>query len=308
MTSRVATAVLIVFILSACSTPPAAPKKRIAPAPAKKEINVVIDPDNNKKPGGYYQNDGPATPPANTPIAAEPIPKNEPELPRANVPYTVEGEVVTPMQGKQAYREQGLASWYGKQFHGRKTASGEKFNMFAYSAAHRTLPIPSYARVTNPKNGKSAIVRINDRGPFHKKRLLDLSYAAALKLDIIKSGQATVLIERVFPDSAAINAAKTADSVEAPSADNDVANIDSNKHYWQLGAFKYIATAKHTANQIRSKLSSNGVIITQIAGYYRVLAGPFSTESEAENQRDNITNALGHSPFLFRPLKLATNP
>lgn len=308
MTLRFATAVLIAFALSACSTPPTAPKKRIAPAPAKKEIKVVIDPENNKKPGGYYENDGPATPPANTPVAVEPIPKDEPALPRANVPYKVEGEVVTPMQDKQAYREQGVASWYGKQFHGRKTASGEKFNMFAYSAAHRTLPIPCYARITNPKNGKSVIVRINDRGPFHKKRLIDLSYAAALKLDFIKSGQTSVIIERVFPDSAAVNAAKTVDAAETTTTDNDAQAIDSNKLYWQLGAFKYIATAKHTANRIRPKLSGSGVIISQIAGYYRVLAGPFNTEAEAENQRETISSALGSSPFLFRPMKLANNP
>jgi rare lipoprotein A len=96
---------------------------------------------------------------------------------------------------KQPYCQTGQASWYGKRFHGKKTASGERFNMYAISAAHRTLPIPSYAKVTNLNNGKSIVVRINDRGPYRKKRILDLSYAAAKELDFTKKGHIKVFIE-----------------------------------------------------------------------------------------------------------------
>jgi rare lipoprotein A len=113
-----------------------------------------------------------------------------------NKPYSVNGRSYTPVTGDKAIAEKGLASWYGKKFHGRKTASGEVYNMYAMTAAHKTMPIPSYARVRNPANGREIVVRVNDRGPFHSDRIIDLSYTAALKLGVL-GGVAPVEVERI---------------------------------------------------------------------------------------------------------------
>jgi len=150
------------------------------------------------KRGGYYQNDGPpdraAADPAATPDA---VPRVEPVHPRANRPYTALGGSYVPLTGDVAFRQRGLASWYGKQFHGNRTASGEIYDMMAMTAAHPTLPIPSYVRVTALRSGRSVIVRVNDRGPFNSPRLIDLSYAAAKQLEMVDSGEARVRLELI---------------------------------------------------------------------------------------------------------------
>jgi rare lipoprotein A len=117
----------------------------------------------------------------------------------ANKPYQALGREYVPMTRDLAFSERGLASWYGRQFHGRRTASGEPYDMYAMTAAHPTLPIPSYARIRNPANGRKVIVRINDRGPFHAGRIVDLSYTAALRLDLLR-GVAPVELERITYD------------------------------------------------------------------------------------------------------------
>ena len=152
------------------------------------------------KPGGYYKDDGPhANPPANLDRVPDAVPKSEPLHKYANQPYTALGNKYTPMTSVQPFRQRGLASWYGKRYHGQKTSSGEVYDMYQMTAAHPTLPIPSYARVTNVKNGKSVVVRINDRGPFKSSRVIDLSYVAAYKLGYIQDGQATVEVESIVP-------------------------------------------------------------------------------------------------------------
>jgi len=117
----------------------------------------------------------------------------------ANKPYTVLGRDYVPIARDSAFKERGLASWYGKKFHGRRTANGETYDMYAMTAAHPTLPLPSYARIRNPANGREIVVRINDRGPFHAGRIVDLSYAAALRLDLLR-GVAPVELERLTFD------------------------------------------------------------------------------------------------------------
>lgn len=142
--------------------------------------------------------DGPLpNPPPDLAKVPDALPRIEPVRSGGpNKPYEVGGDRYQPITGDATYAERGLASWYGRKFHGRPTASGEVYNMYAMTAAHATLPIPSYARVRNPANGKEVIVRINDRGPFHKGRIIDLSYTAALKLDVL-NGVAPVEIERI---------------------------------------------------------------------------------------------------------------
>jgi rare lipoprotein A len=150
--------------------------------------------------GGYYKDDGPhANPPTNLDRVPDAVPKSEPLHKFANRPYTAMGMSFTPMTAVQPFKQRGMASWYGKRYHGQKTSSGEVYDMYQMSAAHPTLPIPSYARVTNVKNGRSVVVRINDRGPFRSGRVIDLSYVAAHKLGYIQAGEAMVEVESVVP-------------------------------------------------------------------------------------------------------------
>lgn len=161
---------LLALLLAACGTVPKPPATPDVPA-AKRSADIAKTPD--------------ATP------QIEPVREGGP-----NKPYALGGRSYTPQTGDKPFTERGIASWYGKPFHGRRTASGEVYNMFAMSAAHKTLAIPSYARVRNPANGREVIVRVNDRGPFHKGRVIDLSYAAAMKLGVT-NGLATVEVERI---------------------------------------------------------------------------------------------------------------
>ena len=154
----------------------------------------------SSSPGGYYKDDGPhANPPANLDRVPDAVPKSEPLHKFANRPYSAMGASYVPLTSVQPFRQRGVASWYGKRYHGQKTSSGEVYDMYQMTAAHPTLPIPSYARVTNTKNGKSVVVRINDRGPFRSGRVIDLSYVAAYKLGYIQAGEATVEVESIVP-------------------------------------------------------------------------------------------------------------
>jgi rare lipoprotein A len=147
--------------------------------------------------GGYYKDDGPGDRPPTS--VADAVPRAEPLHKFANRPYKAMGKEYVPLTSVQPFRQRGMASWYGKRYHGQKTSSGEIYDMYAMSAAHPTLPIPSYARVTNVSNGKSVVVRINDRGPFHSARVIDVSYAAAYKLGFIAAGAAQVEVEAIVP-------------------------------------------------------------------------------------------------------------
>ncbi|MFC3148787.1 septal ring lytic transglycosylase RlpA family protein [Piscinibacterium candidicorallinum] len=146
--------------------------------------------------------DGPGDkPPANWASIPSAVPRDEPAAREArgpNKPYEVLGQRYTPRVGDAPFRERGLASWYGRKFHGNRTASGEIYDMYGMTAAHRTLPLPSYARVTNVANGRSVIVRVNDRGPFKAGRVIDLTWTAAAQLGFINQGEAEVIVERVL--------------------------------------------------------------------------------------------------------------
>ncbi len=134
------------------------------------------------------------------PPVAGPVPKLEPLLRHANRPYRLRGRKYRPLTELQPFRQRGVASWYGRAFHGRRTATGERFDMNAMSAAHPTLPLPSYVRVTNLGNGTSVIVRVNDRGPFAHDRVIDLSKEAARHLGILKGGLAAVELNLIVPE------------------------------------------------------------------------------------------------------------
>ena len=154
----------------------------------------------SSKKGGYYKDDGPgANAPSNLSSIPDASPRTEPLHRFANRPYEVFGKKYLPLASVQPFHQRGIASWYGKRFHGQKTASGESYDMYAMSAAHPTLPIPSYARITSLRTGQQVVVRINDRGPFHANRVIDLSYAAAYRLGLIGTGSGEVEIEAIVP-------------------------------------------------------------------------------------------------------------
>jgi len=153
-----------------------------------------------KRGGAYYQDDGPGdNTPSNLDQLPDATPRVEPYLSGANRPYTVFGHEYVPVTSDRPFSERGVGSWYGRKFNGQRTSSGEIYDMYAMTAAHPTLPIPSYARVTNVSNGRSVIVRINDRGPFHSGRIIDLSYAAANRLGYVAQGSTTLEVERLLP-------------------------------------------------------------------------------------------------------------
>jgi rare lipoprotein A len=152
-----------------------------------------------KRPGGYYKDDGPPAQAPNLAAIADAVPRHEPLHRWANRPYEALGKRYVPLTRVGPFQQRGAASWYGKRFHGKPTSSGEAYDMYKMSAAHPILPIPSYVRVTNLANGRKVVVRVNDRGPFHAGRVIDLSYAAAYKLGYIAAGSARVLVEQVVP-------------------------------------------------------------------------------------------------------------
>lgn len=185
-----------VLVLSGCSSYPLAPS---AP-PTKQPTSPGAVPPSTQRSGGYYLDDGPGTnAPQDFSKIPDAVPKFEPLIPGANRPYEVMGEVYFPDTSNLPFSEQGIATWYGRKYHGKPTSSGEVYDMYGMTGAHKTMPIPSYARVTDTKTGKSVIVKINDRGPFFPGRVIDLSYAAAAKLGFAGKGSTTVIVERVFP-------------------------------------------------------------------------------------------------------------
>jgi rare lipoprotein A len=151
--------------------------------------------------GGYYQNDGPGEDiPADIASIPDAVPRIEPYAPANMRPYSAMGAQYVPITDGRPFSQEGVASWYGRQFHGERTANGERYDMYAMTAAHPTLPLPSYARVTNLANRRSVVVRINDRGPFLQSRIIDLSYAAAAKLGFVNQGSARVRVDAITPD------------------------------------------------------------------------------------------------------------
>jgi rare lipoprotein A len=275
----------LAFVLAACGT-----------ASKKSTQGPVEGP---KKPS-YYSDDGPPdSVPANLADIPEAVPRDEPYNRFANKPYTVFGRTYVPVLNKEPTKERGIASWYGKKFHGQKTASGETYDMFAMTAAHPTLPIPSYARVTNLKTGKSTIVRINDRGPFHSDRIIDLSYAAASRIGIAAPGSGMVEVERVFSATGApvviATVAPPPPVVETPMV------IEESRGLWlQVGAFSSRESADNFKDKAARDLSWNNEPLDLAArdGLYRVRLGPYRTREEANAIAAKVRETLGFAPTV----------
>lgn len=215
--------------------------------------------------------------------AADAVVKPEKLHVSANRSYKVAGKRYTPMNQVAAFSQTGNASWYGGKFHGRKTSGGERYDMNAFTAAHKTLPIPSYVRVTNTKNGKSVIVRVNDRGPFHGNRIIDVSKAAAQRLGFVSQGTAHVKIEQIVPGKAAVS-------------DNKDIFVDLKAFGTEREAQAYL---NQTAQNLAAALSSANLSVEKRRYEYVVKMGPFNSPeraAEAENKARGLTQAaLGAS-------------
>ena len=199
------------------------------------------------------------------------VPKIEPKSRYGNpASYVVFGKRYYVMDSSRGYVEKGIASWYGTKFHGRRTSSGETYDMYAMTAAHKTLPLPTYVRVTNLNNNKSVILKVNDRGPFHENRIIDLSYTAAIKLDIIKKGTGLVEV-RAIESGSSLDNILSEENVQETST-------KSISFYIQVGTFSKLENAEI----LKRKLSSFGDNLIKISSvtisgkmFYRVRIGPF---------------------------------
>lgn len=208
------------------------------------------------------------------------VPKNEPLSKYGNPPsYRVAGKTYVVQRSAKGYRARGNASWYASKFHQQRTSSGEPYDMYALTAAHRTLPIPCYLRVTNLQNRRSIIVRVNDRGPFHQDRLIDLSYGAAVKLGIFPKGTAPVEIEAVSPSW-------------SPSR-----STSPKGHYFiQVGAFQSNPFAQQFKQKV-SRISSKPIQVVHARGRYLVQMGPFSSMGETEQMKKVLARYGIHGVF-----------
>jgi rare lipoprotein A len=274
------------------------------------------------KGGGYYLDDGPGdNAPANIGSIPDAVPRVEPLHRGALRPYTVMGRNYVPMTAVAPYRARGVASWYGRRYHGKQTSSGEIYDMYGMTAAHTTLPIPSYARITNIATGKSVVVRVNDRGPFIDSRLIDLSYTAAYKLGVLAGGSAMVEVETIIPGAQpAVEAPRAAQPailvpvnpvppvVVAPAPLPDTAPerqipvaAESGGIYLQLAAFSTRDNAEVYAGRLRAEqpwLAAQLQVYTR-DGLFRVHAGPFANQNDARQAADRISQAMGIKPMVL---------
>jgi len=209
--------------------------------------------------------------------------------------YVVLGKRYYVMPSSKAYKERGIASWYGSKFHGRRTSSGEPYDMHAMTAAHKTLPLPTYVKVTNLKNGRQVILKVNDRGPFHENRIIDLSHTAALKLGIKGSGTGLVEVEAIDPGQTHTAVKTITAPAPAPSSISNKASAVSL--YLQLGAFSSSQNAYQLKDRINLALSANQAHISKTVKdglqFYRVRIGPFGSTGQA----DDVVQILAQKGF-----------
>ena len=240
-----------------------------------------------------------------------PEPRYEPPSKGGNKsPYEVWGETYTVMDSAEGYEARGVASWYGRKFHGHLTSNGETYNMYELSAAHRNLPLPTYVRVTNLDNDRSTIVRVNDRGPFHGDRLIDLSYAAARVLGFDGQGTARVHIEAVAtrPPEEQPETEKNASTQDGNTEPEKKSALPSGKKedrlFVQVGAFGNLTAATQLKAQLLMVTASDVHLVNSSddSQVHRVWVGPFRERSAAEQaQRAIKSNGLGQSIIIKRP-------
>ncbi len=335
MRPRPLAAALLAALLAACGTlPRRAPEagSEAATAPAQQPAAP------GTPGGGYYKDDGPgANPPPDLASIPDATPKLEPLDPAANRPYQALGRQYVPLTRVQSFHERGLASWYGRRYNGLKTSSGERYDMYAMTAAHPVLPIPSYARVTDLSNGRSVVVRINDRGPFWPGRIIDLSYAAAYKLGFIGSGSAMVEVDSIVPGETQLaqRAPPAAPGASPPPATQQLAVAppatpgatpppttqqlavappatpgatppsapaapEPSGFYLQLGAFSARANAESFRARVYRELAwlSDAIHVIGSDGLFKLHLGPYRTPDEARTVAARIQAELNFKPVF----------
>jgi rare lipoprotein A len=293
-------AIVLVLALAACSTT----TKR--EAPSSPSAGAPSPPSFPPLSGKYYKDDGPGEhPPDNLDSIPEAVPKLEPLARYSNRPYTVFGVEYVPATSLRPYKERGIASWYGRKFHNQKTSNGEVYDMYAMTAAHPTLPLPSYAKVTNVATGKAVVVRVNDRGPFHPGRVIDLSYAAAYRIGIAQKGSGMVEVESIIPNETPLQAltpplppVAVAEAAVAPSAEAEMPLAQEPGGYVvQLGAFSNYANAQtfvaHLSNQLAPLSVEARVHQEGAGGLFRVSVGPYPSRDEAKRMGERLRGELG---------------
>jgi rare lipoprotein A len=242
--------------------------------------------------GAYYLDDGP---PDTIQFDLAAIPDAQPRdeaLHRfANRPYNVLGRDYVPQTARQPFRQQGVASWYGRKFHGQKTSSGEVYDMFAMTAAHPTLPIPSFVRVTRPDTGQAVVVRVNDRGPFLHGRIIDLSYTAAWKLGLVGNGSGRVVVEAILPGRTVLAAAPFAVPGGEPESPTVLRDIEEQGgHFLQLGAFGSRENAEAWQRKLGRTLGQLGerLVIRSAGSLHRLQLGPWADVAEARRIAEQL--------------------
>lgn len=293
------------------------------PTPTRKP-NAVL-----KKGGGFYKDDGPAD---DIPDGLDDIPDAEPKWEPlhkpATKPYVVLGKEYIPNNTVRPYKARGIASWYGKKFHGQKTSIGEPYNMFAMTAAHPTLALPSYVRVTNVQTGKSVVVRITDRGPFHADRIIDLSYTASYKLGFINGGSGQVEVEAIIPgEPMGTTYAQLTPPLRSGSSDDkdDIeqlsrrmakeelpvqtlpasslgtdSSVSAKGVYLQLGAFANADNAENLKIHLLRELDWLGepMRVQAGGGIHRLQLGPYANRQEADKIAEKIRISHGLKPTV----------
>ncbi len=237
--------------------------------------------------------DGAPRKPIDVKNISDAVPRPEPPSRYGNPPsYEVNGVRYFTRTTSRGYVEQGTASWYGTKFHGRRTSSGEPYDMYRMTAAHRTLPLPSYVEVTNLANDRRVIVRVNDRGPFHADRVLDLSYAAAAKLGVVEDGTAPVKVRAIDPTAAPAGRSRglPTRAVRAPGP-----------LYVQAGAFRSLTNAKHLKSRLRRQVGVRAGLSEVSRGQenlFRVRIGPLESVAEAEHVAARLVAAGIRQPRI----------
>ncbi len=307
----IAAAILLAVALGGCGSAPSREPAAKAPSSAPRA-------------GGYYLDDGPgANPPANIDSIPDAVPRLERVRSATSRPYVVMGRAYTPMTTLQPYKGRGIATWYGRRYHGKPTSSGEIYDMYAMTAAHTVLPIPSYARVTHLATGKSVVVRVNDRGPFVEGRIIDLSYTAAHRIGVLAGGAAMVEVETIIPDGSGAVAAAPASrpskqspapviaardpepAAAAPTEPVPVPQIpistEVGGYYLQLGAFGSKENAETFLARMKAQMAELGdnLHVYTREGLFRVHAGPYANQAEARSSADRINQVLGLKPMVL---------
>jgi rare lipoprotein A len=311
-------------LLAACGTTPTETSSRKPPAPvtAKPPPGIPALPAAGSGRGAYYQDDGPGVnPPAGLLETPDAEVRVDPLLPYSNRPYTVFGKTYKPTALGAEFKQRGPGTWYGKKFHGQRTSSGEIYDMYKMTAAHPTLPIPSYARVTNISNGNSVVVRINDRGPFHSTRIIDVSYTAALKLGLLVNGSSQLEVEHIPPaEIERMIAARGSAPVPAPtqqvapmpkaapmlvSSSGEEARAavlggsTEPGYYLQLGSYSREDGADGLRKRLEASDSGLKLDVEQAGKFYRLFAGPYASREDAQAAGKTLSSNFKLKPIVI---------